>query len=172
MNTKKGKIVWFLYVVLLVFLFLASSTDLIIKEKKNEIFPISVVIEDSDDADYVNFRKGMELAASELNADVSFITLYDKNDLEQQRALMEREQQDGAKALIVSPVNGEKMEKDIAGSRLNIPVILLNSRSLCGSAGLCGDGKTAGRTDYSYPRKAGSCLPGGRSGKNLCFCKI
>ena len=37
MNTKKGKIVWFLYVVLLVFLFLASSTDLIIKEKKNEI---------------------------------------------------------------------------------------------------------------------------------------
>ena len=51
MNTKKGKIVWFLYVVLLVFLFLASSTDLIIKEKKNEIFPISVVIEDTDDAD-------------------------------------------------------------------------------------------------------------------------
>ena len=27
MNTKKGKIVWFLYVVLLVFLFLASSTE-------------------------------------------------------------------------------------------------------------------------------------------------
>lgn len=134
MNTKKGKIVWFLYVVLLVFLFLASSTDLIIKEKKNEIFPISVVIEDSDDADYVNFRKGMELAASELNADVSFITLYDKNDLEQQRALMEREQQDGAKALIVSPVNGEKLEKDIAGSRLNIPVILLNSRLETSSA--------------------------------------
>lgn len=46
------------------------------------------MIEDTDDADYVNFRKGMELAASELNADVSFITLYDKNDLEQQRALM------------------------------------------------------------------------------------
>ena len=134
MNTKKGKIVWFLYVVLLVFLFLASSTDLIIKEKKNEIFPISVVIEDSDDADYVNFRKGMELAASELNADVSFITLYDKNDLEQQRALMEREQQDGAGALIVSPVNEEKMEKDISGSRLNIPVVLLNTRLRTSSA--------------------------------------
>ena len=134
MNTKKGKIVWFLYVVLLVFLFLASSTDLIIKEKKNEIFPISVVIEDTDDADYVNFRKGMELAASELNADVSFITLYDKNDLEQQRALMEREQQDSAGALIVSPVNEEKMEKDISGSRLNIPVVLLNTRLETSSA--------------------------------------
>ena len=34
------------------------------EKKKNEIFPISVVIEDTDDADYVNFRKGMELSAS------------------------------------------------------------------------------------------------------------
>ena len=153
MNTKKGKIVWFLYVVLLVFLFLASSTDLIIKEKKNEIFPISVVIEDTDDADYVNFRKGMELAASELNADVSFITLYDKNDLEQQRALMEREQQDSAGALIVSPVNEERHfrkppEYPCCSSEHPAGDFLCG---LCGSAGLCGNGTASGRTDCSLP---------------------
>lgn len=47
---------------------------------------------------------------------------------------MEREQQDSAGALIVSPVNEEKMEKDISGSRLNIPVVLLNTRLETSSA--------------------------------------
>ena len=61
-------------------LYLLSSTDLIIKEKKTEIYPVSIVIGDTTDDYYVNFRKGVEQAADDYNVDISFITLFEKED--------------------------------------------------------------------------------------------
>ena len=63
MISKKEKLIWLLFGVVLVFLFLLSSTDLIIKEEERRIYPISVIVEDTSDASYVNFRKGMDRAA-------------------------------------------------------------------------------------------------------------
>ena len=64
---KKVNFLWILYGLVLVILFLVSSTDLIIKEETAKIYPISVVIGDVSDENYVNFRKGMERAAMEFN---------------------------------------------------------------------------------------------------------
>ena len=55
---NKGKILWCVWAGILVLLFLMSSTDLIIKEKKIEVYPISVIIEGDNDDYYVNFKKG------------------------------------------------------------------------------------------------------------------
>ena len=55
---KKVNFLWILYGLVLVILFLVSSTDLIIKEETAKIYPISVVIGDVSDENYVNFRKG------------------------------------------------------------------------------------------------------------------
>ena len=85
MMTRKEKMLWILYGIVLLLLFLLSSTDLIIKEKKTQVYKISVIIEDISDENYVNFRKGMDRAAIELHADVSLITLYDKGSGEQPR---------------------------------------------------------------------------------------
>ena len=109
MMSRKEKMLWIFYGLILVLLFLLSSTDLIIKEKETQVYAISVIIEDSSDDNYVNFRKGMDRAAIDLNADVSFITLYDKGNRIQQEELILREQQDGSRVLIVSPVDGEKV---------------------------------------------------------------
>ena len=46
---NKGKILWCIWAGILVLLFLMSSTDLIIKEKKIEVYPISVIIEGDND---------------------------------------------------------------------------------------------------------------------------
>ena len=62
-----------------------------------------MIIEDVRSDNYSNFRKGMDLAAAELNADVQLITLYEKLDVKEQMDLMDREQQDGTDALIVIP---------------------------------------------------------------------
>lgn len=72
---KQEKILWGFFAGILVFLYLLSSTDLIIKEKKTEIYPVSIVIGDTTDDYYVNFRKGVEQAADDYNVDISFITL-------------------------------------------------------------------------------------------------
>ena len=74
---NKGKILWCIWAGILVLLFLMSSTDLIIKEKKIEVYPISVIIEGDNDDYYVKFQKGMDQAAADVpSGDVSFITLY------------------------------------------------------------------------------------------------
>lgn len=124
MITRKEKLLWLGYGLVLVLLFLLSSTDLIIKEEKREIYPISVIVEDTSDTNYVNFRKGMEQAAIEWNGDISFITLYETGSVRQQQELILREEQAGARALIVVPAQGEGTPEDL--SRLaNIPTVMV-----------------------------------------------
>lgn len=103
---KRDTWLWVIYGFVLLFLYLISSTDLLIKERKNEIYPVSVILDDTTDESYQNFKKGVDRAAIELNADVSMITLYEGGDVSQQIERMAREQQDGARALIVMPVGG------------------------------------------------------------------
>lgn len=120
---RSGKALIVVYIICLVVLFLMCSTNLIIREPEQKIYQISVIIEDVRSDNYSNFRKGMDQAAIEFNADIHFITLYENPDAGQQMELMDREQQDGADALIVVPVDEEKMEE----KQMTIPVILLRS---------------------------------------------
>ena len=53
---NKGKILWCIWAGILVLLFLMSSTDLIIKEKEIEVYPVSVIIDGDNDDYYVNFK--------------------------------------------------------------------------------------------------------------------
>ncbi len=107
----------------LVILYLLSSTDLIIKEREMEVYPVSIVIGDTTDDYYVNFRKGADQAADEYNVDVSFITLFDKGDAAQQIDLLRREIDDGAKAVILEPVNSAECARLLGERSLGIPVI-------------------------------------------------
>ncbi len=128
--TGKEKFFWISYGIGLTFLFLLSSTDLIIKEEEAKVHPISVIVEADSDDNYVNFRKGMDLAAVELNADVNFITLYEKGNRRQQEELLKREQQDGSSALIVAPVNGEAVLAMQEENQLVLPLVFINSETV------------------------------------------
>lgn len=148
MRTRKEQILWMIYACVLVLLFLLSSTDFIIKEREIEVYPISVIIEDSKDDYYVNFKKGMDQAAVELNADVSFITLYESGSVSQQKDMIVREQQDGAKALVVVPVEEKAVLDMLAENRLSGPLVLYKT-SLSGdkvSATVSTDYYAMGRT--------------------------
>lgn len=127
MKNKKERIMWLLFTCILAVLFLLSSTDLIIKERKSEIYSIAVIIEDSRDDNYVNFKKGMDQAAIALNADVSFITLYDARSSSQQMDMILREQQDGSKAIVVSPVQEIDLLGMIEQNQVRVPLVILNS---------------------------------------------
>ena len=128
--TGKEKFFWISYGIGLTLLFLLSSTDLIIKEEEARVHPISVIVEADSDDNYVNFRKGMDLAAVELNADVNFITLYEKGNRRQQEELLKREQQDGSSALIVAPVNGEAVLAMQEENQLVLPLVFINSEAV------------------------------------------
>ena len=59
---KRDTWLWVIYGFVLLFLYLISSTDLLIKERKNEIYPVSVILDDTTDESYQNFKKGVDRA--------------------------------------------------------------------------------------------------------------
>ena len=128
--TRKEALIWMFYGAVLILLFLASSTDLLIKEREDPVYPVSVVIEDSTDEEYANFRRGLDLASMEFNVDLSFITLYEKDQAEQQMEMLRREQQDGAAAVILAPVDEEQMDQALNEEPLSIPLVLWNAETL------------------------------------------
>ena len=121
---KQEKILWGFFAGILVFLYLLSSTDLIIKEKKTEIYPVSIVIGDTTDDYYVNFRKGVEQAADDYNVDISFITLFEKEDADSQMELVKRESEDGALAVILEPGDPVECMSHMDTAALGSPVIV------------------------------------------------
>ncbi len=125
--TKQEKLLWALFAGVLVVLFLLSSTDLIIKDKKTEIYPVSVIINDTSDDYYANFRKGIDKASEEYNVDVSFITLFEKGDAGQQMELVRREINDGASAVVLIPVKPVECAKELDEMVLNSPAVIMGS---------------------------------------------
>lgn len=122
---KQEKLLWSLVAAILIVLFLLSSTDLIIKEKKTDIYPVSIIISDTSDEYYTNFRKGVDKASEEYNVDVNLITLFEKGDAVQQMELLKREIDDGASAVILAPAKPEECARLLDGMVLNSPVIVL-----------------------------------------------
>lgn len=72
-------------------------------------------------------KQGIDQAASEMNADISFVTLSEENKVEEQKTLIEREIKNGADAIMISPVDYEKMIEPIEDSMKKVPIILVES---------------------------------------------
>ena len=128
--SNREKISWCAGVLLLVMLYLLSSTDLIIKEKKREICRISVIIDNVNDNYYGSFRAGMDMAEKKYQADVNFITLYAENDEEQQEELIVREIKDGANAIILAPVREDLAVMKLDEISPGCPVIFLGPTAI------------------------------------------
>ena len=127
MMSGKEKILWGLAVYVLVFLYLASSTNLIIKEKKVQIHRVSIILDDVNDSYYQNFKKGVEQAAREYHVDTSYITLYEEDNCSQQIELVKREINDQAEAVVIVPVNREAVEKEFGEKKWSTPIIAVGS---------------------------------------------
>lgn len=137
MTRGKGIVPWVISAGILVLLYLLSSTDLIIKEKPRQVYQISLIVGDTRDDYYVNFRRGVDRAAIEMQADVSFITMYQAQDSRQQMDLIIREQQDGAEALIIAPIREAEIAQALADGQIHGPVITINSTIIDNRVAAC-----------------------------------
>ncbi|HIR05628.1 MAG TPA: sugar ABC transporter substrate-binding protein [Candidatus Copromonas faecavium] len=131
---NKEKAGWCISALLLIFLFLLSSTDLILKEREPEIYPISVILDDTNDEYYANFRKGVDMAAEKYHVDVNFITLYGENSGAEQEELFRREVRDGARAVILAPVDESSKVSVLNQAAEGYPVVLLGTLAFGGSS--------------------------------------
>lgn len=120
---KKEILPWIIFAIILAILFIMSSTDMIIKDREESIFPISVIIDDTSDKYFTNLKKGMDRAAGQYNVDINFITLYENKSYLSQLEKLNAEIENSARAIVLVPVDITKMQDDIL--RAGIPVIIL-----------------------------------------------
>jgi ABC-type sugar transport system substrate-binding protein len=87
-------------------------------QRGQELLEISVILRASDSALWGNARLGMEQAANELGAELRFLTAQE--DAEDQAALLAREVEGGADALVIVPADPTSLSgrlKELVGHR-------------------------------------------------------
>lgn len=124
---KRRKQTFFVVLLLLVLSFLLLLSDTLWHEKDKKIYNISVITRGKNSESLMIMKQGIDQAASEMNVNISFITLSEENSTLEQTELISREIKNKADAIIISPVDYEKMVEPIEEAMKKVPVILFES---------------------------------------------
>lgn len=124
---KRKKIIIIIAFILLISLFPLLLNDTLWHEKDKKIYNISIITRGKSSESLLIMKQGIDQAASEMNVNTSFVTLSEDNSIDEQNQLIEREIKNNADAIIISPVDFEKMAKPIENAMKKVPVILFES---------------------------------------------
>ena len=100
--TKRRALAFLLLFCMFALGFLLLAFDAFGKEPPPEIYRISVIVRGRAGDRWESIRQGADQAASEMNVDLSFITLSGENDSAEQISLLQREIDAGADAIVLS----------------------------------------------------------------------
>lgn len=126
MKSKKT----FVFIILFLLLIISFSVlldDTLSNQKNKKIHNISLITSGRNNESLMIMKQGVDQAASELNIDVSFINLSQDNNIDEQKELIDREIKNGADAIILSPIDYEKMASTVEEAMKKVPIILIES---------------------------------------------
>lgn len=120
------------YIFIILFIIMGLSSILLINEDiwgNNDvvIYDISVITSGKSNESLMIMKEGIEQAASEMNVNVSFITLSEDKNVLEQKKLLDRESKNGVDAILISPAVYEGISREIEEIRKRIPIILIDS---------------------------------------------
>lgn len=95
--------------------------------RERPLLSLSVMFRDTDSSGWTVARQGMEQAADELGAELRFLTLTAAGDSEEQEALLLREIEDGAAALVVVPADPAALSAALEPWLVVCPTVTLES---------------------------------------------
>lgn len=95
--------------------------------KVEPIRQISVIAYGSDAARWENLMQGAELAAEDLNAEVTLITMSSENDAKEQISLIRREVANGADALLIAACDSAEVAAYLQSNPLKIPYVFVET---------------------------------------------
>lgn len=120
-------------VFLCLLMFLIGASLILIKGaletgESVEVYDVSVIIRGKNSESWMIMKQGMEQAASEINVNLTLITLSEENSIEEQKSLIEREIKNGADGIMISPVDYANMTKYIEEVSKKIPIVQIESK--------------------------------------------
>lgn len=117
------------YIILLVSLFLVGfgmlSYSLFDTKKDTEYFQISVIVNDNTSEHWTKIKQGIDQAALDYKVDINFIMLAEESDYKEQCALMLREMEDDADALVIVPADSVELLNTVKQVIEKIPVVTM-----------------------------------------------
>lgn len=129
LGMKKMTLIWISCLTFLVILYLAATTNLIIKEKAREVYPVSYFMGNFSEDYYENMKKGVDAATDEYNVDINFINGYNDRSLEGKVEVIREEIALGAKAIIIGSEDGEAIAGRLGNVVKDIPIITLGENN-------------------------------------------
>ncbi len=96
-------------------------------KKEDPIIQVSLIVYGSDASRWENLKQGAALAADDLNAEVTLITMSGEDDGEEQISLIRREAQGGADALLIAAADSELIKEYLENEPIKIPYAFVES---------------------------------------------
>lgn len=97
--------------IAVVFLLIAyASHGMLNKGQKEKIYPVSVIVDNSSSDRWFAFREGLKQAARDYHIQLNIVSTGELSTLEEEKLLIEREKENGAKGIIVQMCDGEGEE--------------------------------------------------------------
>lgn len=123
--TKRQKLFLCLDIVVLVLLFLISSTDYVWQEKEVQVSNLSVITEWSQDSTDANFAKGAQKSAQLCHADLRYLNQreYAAQQIDLQ-TLVQRELDNGCQGLLLQCSSQQTAQQIVENIPVGIPVVL------------------------------------------------
>lgn len=128
--TIKQKILLLADVLILVMLFLISSTDYVWTERKADVSNISVIVDIPQDSMNINLREGAKKAAQAYHADMHFLNLreYEAQQMDMQ-TLVQRELDAGCEGILLQCGSDSTTEKILEHIPVGVPVVLWDTEA-------------------------------------------
>lgn len=128
--TIKQKIFLFVDILILVVLFLISSTDYIWKEREADVSNISVIVDIPQDSINFNLREGAKKAAQAYHADMHYLNLreYEAQQMDMQ-TLVQRELDIGCEGILLQCGSSRVTEEILEQIPVGVPVVLWDTEA-------------------------------------------
>lgn len=107
--------------------FLVLTFGILGQDKPPEVFNVSVIVRGKNSENWNSIKQGCDQASSDLNVNLSFITLSEENSASEQIAFIDREISGGADAIVLSAANSENLVQTVEKNSLKIPVVCIES---------------------------------------------
>ncbi|MFR9190574.1 MAG: substrate-binding domain-containing protein, partial [Anaerotruncus massiliensis (ex Togo et al. 2019)] len=107
--------------------FAIPTFDVLGEEKVPEVYDVSLIVRGKTGEQWESIKQGADQAASEMNVDLSFITLSEENNLPEQISLIQREYDSGVDAIVLAAADSNGLVSTVEQVSENIPVVCIES---------------------------------------------
>lgn len=128
MNIRRKNIIIIIFFIVAI-VSLIEIIDYLLPEKdKKNVYKLAYVSSSTKDENLNLINEGILRASKDMNVEVRVHKLVENKEIESQIVLLQKEVQSNTDAILITPIDYEKLAKPIEEASENVPIILINSK--------------------------------------------